>query len=111
MVVFCWTPVLDVILVGLIGLDTTMAAACTVPLLVSSLIPVLTTPRSYLHGIAYLQHRTRALVPATPSRMATSVVVLLVLPNWGVEGAVLATASVTAGLVVETLVSRWCLRR
>jgi len=111
MVVFCWTPVLDVILVGLIGLDTTMAAACTVPLLVYSLIPVITTPRSYLHGIAYLQHRTRALVPATPSRMATSVVVLLVLPNWGVEGAVLATASVTAGLVVETLVSWWCLRR
>ena len=111
MVVFCWTPVLDLILVNLIGLNPTVTAACAVPLLVYSLLPVITAPRSYLHGIAYVQHRTRALVPATPSRMATSVVVLLVLPSWGVEGAVLATASVTAGLAVETLVSWWCLRR
>jgi hypothetical protein len=111
MAAFCWTPVLDFILVHLIGLEPTMAAACAVPLLIYSFVPLATTPRSYLHGIAFVQHRTRALLPTTPARMAMSVATLLVLPNWGVEGAVLATAAVTTGLAVETLVSWWCLRR
>ena len=108
---FCWTPVLDVVLVHFIGLEPTMAAACAMPLLIYSFIPLITTPRSYLHGLAFVQHRTRALLPTTPSRMAMSVVMLLVLPSWGIEGATLATAAVTTGLAVETLVSWWCLRR
>ena len=111
MAAFCWTPVLDFILVHLIGLEPAMATACAVPLMIYSFLPLVTTPRSYLHGIAFVQHRTRALVPTTPARMAMSVATLLVLPNWGVEGAVLATAAVTTGLAVETLVAWWCLRR
>ena len=108
---FCWTPLLDVVLVHLIGLDKTIAAACAMPLLIYSIIPLVTTPRSYLHGVAFVQHRTRALVPTTPARMGMSVVTLLLLPLWGVEGAVLAAAAVTTGLIVETVVAWWCLRR
>jgi hypothetical protein len=111
MAVVCWTPLLEIILIGLIGLDKAVAAASRTPLLIYSFLPLITTPRSYLHGLAVVQHRTRALVPSTPSRLAMSLVALLALPFWGVEGATLAAAAVSSGLAVETLVSWWCLRR
>ena len=109
--VVCWTPVLDFILVRLIGLESAVAAASRMPLLIYSFLPLVMTPRSYLHGLAFMQHRTRALVPSSPSRVGTTVLILLALPFWGVEGATLAVAAVFSGLVVETFVSWWFLRR
>ena len=111
MAAVCWTPLLEVALVSLVGLEPVVAEAARVPLLIYSLLPLFTTPRSYLHGLALVQHRTTALVPSTPARLLLTVVICLSLPQWGVAGATLATAAVTAGIGAETFVVWWCLRR
>ena len=111
MAAVCWTPLLKVALVSLVGLEPVVAEAARVPLLIYSLLPLFTTPRSYLHGLAVVLHRTSALVPSTPARLLVTVLVCLCLPQWGVAGATLATTAVTAGIGAETFVVWWCLRR
>ncbi len=110
MAAICWTPLLDVALVSMVGLEPVLAEAARAPLLIYSLLPLFTTPRSFLHGLAVVQHRTTALVPSTPVRLLVTVVICLSLSQWDIAGATLATAALTAGIGTETLVVWWCLR-
>ena len=109
--IVCWTPLLEFGLVNLVGLEKAVAVASRTPLLIYSFTPLFTAPRGYLHGLAVVQHRTRALVPSTPARLVMIVLACLSLPLWGVVGATLAAAAVLSGVAIETLVVWWCLRR
>ncbi len=106
-VLFFWTPLRDVILLNLIGLDAAITEACFAPLVIFTSLALTVPTRAYVHGIAYVEHRTKALVPSVPSRIAASLAILLALPMWGVDGAVMGATAMCVGILVETLVA-WC---
>ncbi len=111
MVLFFWTPLLDIILLNLIGLDAAITEACFIPLVIFTSLAVMMPPRAYVHGIAYAEHRTKALVPSVPSRIAASLTILLTLPMWGIHGAVMGATAMCVGILVETLVVWWVVSR
>ena len=65
----------------------------------------------YIHGIGLLQHRTKAMAPSAPSRIATVVLVLNTLSNLDLHSATRATIALLSGHTVETLVVWWSIRR
>ena len=67
--------------------------------------------RGYIHGIGLLQHRTGAMAPSAPSRIATVVLVMTALSGMDVHGATIAAIALLSGHTVETLVVWWCMRR
>ena len=106
-----WTPAVDRILLGWIGVAPALAVHCGVPLMIFSGFPIVVCLRGYIHGIGLLQHRTGAMAPSAPSRIATVVLVMTALSGMDVHGATLATIALLSGHTVETLVVWWCMRR
>jgi hypothetical protein len=58
--------------------------------------------RAYLHGVGLLEHRTRALAPSGPARIAAILTALFAFSATDVPGATRAVASLLAGFVAET---------
>ncbi len=97
-----WTPLNGHILRKLIGVEEILAVQARVPLMLFSFFPLAVMLRAYLHGVGLLEHRTRALAPSGPARIAAILVVLLVLTATDVAGATRGVAALLAGFIVET---------
>ena len=104
MVVLFWTPIRSFILDMLLALESTLAAQSVYPLLIFSFFPIPVAIRGYLHGVGLLAHRTRAMAPSAPARIAAILLALLGLQAVGLQGATLGVAALLAGFIAETVV-------
>jgi hypothetical protein len=107
MAILFWTPVRDHILAEWIGLQEGLVVQCRWPLVILTFFPLVVALRSYFHGVALIEHRTRALVPSGPSRIGIIFVALLVFPWIGLYGATLGVAALLCGFVLEAVVVWW----
>lgn len=103
MVLLFWTPMRDYILLYWVGIDSGLAEQCALPLIIFSFFPLAVCLRSYLNGIALVQHRTKALAPSAPARVGAILITLMVFSNAGWSGATLGIAALLCGFVVESL--------
>jgi hypothetical protein len=102
MLTLFWTPLREIILRDLIGVDVVLAGDARVPLMVFSFFPLTVMVRAYLHGVGLLEHRTRALAPSGPARIAAILVALLLFSLAPMPGATRGVAALLIGFVVET---------
>ena len=108
--IFFWTPLRDVILLNWIGVPPHLALLAVVPLHLFAGFSIAVTARAYFHGIALVEHRTRALAPSAPARLLAILATLIVLPVSGVAGATMGVAALLAGFSIEALVVWWGVR-
>jgi hypothetical protein len=111
MAAIVWTPAADYILQNWVGISPELAMHCLIPLSIFCGFPIVVSLRSYIHGIGLLQHRTQAMAPSAPSRVATVILVLSALSDTDLHGATRATIALLSGHTVETLVVWWSIRR
>ena len=111
MVAFFWTPVADHILGTWIGIGPELIAHCGAPLFIFSFFPFVVSLRGYIHGIGLLQHRTQAMAPSAPSRLATVLLMLTLLSGFEMHGATRAVGALISGHTVEALVVWWSIMR
>ena len=111
MAAIVWTPAADYLLQTWIGISPELVAHCLVPLSVFCGFPIVVSIRSYIHGIGLLEHRTQAMAPSAPSRVATVVLMLTALSGFDLHGATRATIALLSGHTVETIVVWWSIRR
>jgi hypothetical protein len=110
MVLLYWTPLRDYILTTLIGLEANLVELAVAPLIIFSFFPLAVTIRAYFHSLGLLEHRTKAMAPSAPARIAAILAALTILPFFGVNGATLGVAALYNGFVFETLVVWWGVR-
>ena len=106
-----WTPAVNYILGAWIGIGPELIAHCKTPLLLFTGFPFVVSLRSYFHGIGLLQHRTQAMAPSAPSRVATVLLMLALLANFDLHGATQAVGALVSGHTVEALVVWWSIGR
>ncbi|MBN1640919.1 MAG: hypothetical protein JXA09_06765 [Anaerolineae bacterium] len=104
MLAMFWTPARATILRAWIGVEAALAQQARAPLMVFTAFPLVVMCRAYLHGVGLVEHRTRALAPSGPARMAAILVVLLALSPTDVPGATHGVAALLAGFIAETAV-------
>ncbi len=107
MLLMFWSPLRDTILEQLIGVDAGLAARARVPLLIFSSYSLIVAARAYFHGIGLRERRTQAMAPSAIARVIAILVALVVLPLFGVYGATLGIAALTAGFMAETVAVWW----
>ncbi len=105
-----WTPLRDVLLLQVIGVDSALAHQAHTPLRLFAIFSFVVMVRAYLHGVALVERRTQAIAPSGPMRVAAILVALVALPWLGVQGATRAVGALLSGFVVETLTVWWGLR-
>lgn len=110
MVILFWTPARDYILEILIGLEAHLTALAGIPLMIFTFFPLAVTIRAYFHGIGLIEHRTKAMAPSAPSRIAAILAALIILPLFGIHGATRGVAALYSGFVFETIVVWWGIR-
>ena len=111
MVALFWiTPVREFIIIDLIGADVQLASMSVVPLFIFTFFPLAVMVRAYLHGVGLQAHRTKAMAPSAPARLAAIFLGLVFLPFFGVQGAPLGVASLLCGFIGETAVVWWGVR-
>jgi len=106
-----WTPVRDLLLVQLVGVDSEFAAQSYIPLQIFVIFSPVVAFRAWLHGLAYWKRRTRVMAPSGPARLAAILLALLVLPLFGLHGATLGVAALLAGFTGETAMVWWGMGR
>ena len=111
MLALFWTPAVNYILGAWIGIGPELIADCKTPLLLFTGFPFVVSLRSYFHGIGLLQHRTQAMAPSAPSRVATVLLMLALLANFELHGATQAVGALVSGHTVEALVVWWSIGR
>lgn len=111
MAVIVWTPAADYLLQNWIGISPELIAHCLVPLSIFCGFPIVVSIRSYIHGIGLLEHRTQAMAPSAPSRVATVLLILTTLSGVDLHSATRATIALLSGHTVETIVVWWSIRR
>ncbi len=103
MVLLFWTPLRDVVLLEWVAVDVQLAQLSALPLFLFSFFPLAVCLRSYLNGIALVQHRTRALAPSAPARIAAIGGALALFSPLGWSGATLGVSALLCGFFVEAL--------
>tara|TARA_Y100001934_G_scaffold212021_1_gene250933 strand:+ start:400 stop:1713 length:1314 start_codon:yes stop_codon:yes gene_type:complete len=103
MALLFWTPMRDYILLNWVGINSGLAEQCALPLIIFSFFPLAVCLRSYLNGVAVVQHRTKALAPSAPARVGAIFIALLVFSTAGWSGATMGIAALLCGFVVESL--------
>jgi hypothetical protein len=106
-----WTPVRDVLLIRLIGVDPAFAAASYTPLKLFVAFSPVVAFRAWLHGLAYWKRQTRAMAPSGPVRLLAILAALVLLPLAGLHGATLGVAALLAGFSAETATVWWGMRK
>ncbi|MBL7199228.1 MAG: hypothetical protein ISS56_03675 [Anaerolineae bacterium] len=104
MLVLFWTPLRTVILESWIGVEAELAAPAAMPLRVFTFFPLTVMVRAYLHGIGLLEHRTKALAPSAPARIAAILIALVILSAFPMHGATRAILALFCGFAAEMLV-------
>lgn len=106
-----WTPVRDLLLVGLIGVEPAFASQAYIPLQLFVAFSPVVALRAWLHGLAYWKRRTRVMAPSGPMRLISILLALVLLPLTGLHGATLGVAALLAGFTGETATVWWGMRR
>ncbi len=106
-----WTPVRDLLLVGLIGVEPAFASQAYIPLQLFVVFSPVVAFRTWLYGLAYWKRRTRVMAPSGPVRLASILLALVLLPLTGLHGATLGVAALLAGFTGETATVWWGMRR
>ena len=106
-----WTPVRDLLLMGLIGVEPAFASQAYLPLQLFVAFSPVVAFRTWLHGLAYWKRRTRAMAPSGPMRLLSILLALVLLPLTGLHGATLGVAALLAGFTGETVTVWWGMRR
>ncbi|MBI3958574.1 MAG: hypothetical protein HY328_07180 [Chloroflexi bacterium] len=102
-----WTPVRDLLLVGLIGVDPAFAVQTYIPLQLFVAFSPVVAFRAWLHGQALWRRRTRVMAPSGPLRLTAILLTLVLLPLAGLHGATLGVAALLAGFSAETATVWW----
>ncbi len=110
MVLLFWTPLRDVILTRLIGLNPLLAAMSHTPLYLFTAFSVVVAIRAYYHGVGLVERRTAALAPSAPLRLLAIWGTLVVLPLFAVSGATLGVAALFSGFLAEAITVWWGVR-
>lgn len=110
-VVLFWTPVRELILLDLIGVDAAVAQLCVWPLVIFSFFPFAVALRTYYHGVGLVRRITDAMAWSGPCRMAAIVVALAVLSRTGLPGATVGVAALLCGFGAEAAAVAWGVRR
>ncbi|MEZ4640325.1 MAG: hypothetical protein R2856_36100 [Caldilineaceae bacterium] len=104
-----WTPLRDVILGRLMGVEAELAQLARWPLALYAFFAFVVTIRAYLHGISLLEHRTR--LGAQRAGGVLAILLLLIgLPVAGIHGATLGVAALFGGFFAETVAVWWGVR-
>ena len=106
MIILFWTPLRDIILINLIGLDRSLTALCRWPLFWFSFFPLTVMVRAYWHGMALLQKRTQMLAPSGPARISIIVLMMVILPQ-DIAGATRGIIALLSGFILEMIVVWW----
>jgi hypothetical protein len=99
-----WTPAREFVLGNLLGVNAELTARARVPLIIFSYFPLTVMIRAYLHGVGLLERRTRAMAPSAFARVIAILVVLVVAPAFGLNGATRGITALFSGFVFETFV-------
>jgi hypothetical protein len=89
---------------NLLGVNAELTARARVPLIIFSYFPLTVMIRAYLHGVGLLERRTRAMAPSAFARVIAILVVLVVAPAFGLNGATRGITALFSGFVFETFV-------
>lgn len=109
--VLYWTPVRQVILLDLIGLDAAVAELCVGPLMIFSFFPFAVALRSYYHGQGLVHRITDAMAWSGPCRMVAIAAALAALSWSGLPGATAGVGALLSGFAAEALTVAWGVRR
>jgi hypothetical protein len=104
-------PLRDAILRDVIHVGPGLAAACKVPFILFTLMPVAVGPRAYLQGVAILRKQTKLIAPSGIVRMAVVLASCALLPRLGVHGAAMGLGALAAGFLVEAPTIYWMMWR
>ena len=110
-IILFWTPLREIILRDLIGLESSLVELCREPLLLFSAVPLAVTVRAYFQGIAMVERRTHALAPSAPCRIGIILAVLALVPVTAMAGASRGILALAAGFFIEAVVVWWFVRR
>ena len=102
-----WTPLRTILLEQVIGLTPALAELSRVPLQIYTFFPFVVIHRAHFHSIAFMERHTFPMAVGAPMRTGAILVALLILPLFGVQGAVLGVASLLAGFTSETVTVWW----
>lgn len=105
-----WTPLREWILGDLVGLSPELVALSRVPLYIYTAYTIAVAIRAYYQGIALAERRTPVLAPSAPTRLAAIWVSLLVLPLFGINGAILGITALFFGFAIEAATVWWGVR-
>ncbi|MBX3001104.1 MAG: hypothetical protein KF893_21455 [Caldilineaceae bacterium] len=105
-----WTPLRDLILLRLVGVDAELAQRSHVPLMLYSFFAFVVALRAYLHGVGLLERRTQAFALSAPSRISAILILMIGLPFLGITGATLGVAALLGGFTAETIALWWGVR-
>ncbi len=107
MLIMFWSPMRDFLLERLIGVDASLAERARIPLIIYSFYSFIVSARAYYTGIGLRDRRTEALAPSAPARIVAILIALITLTYFGVYGATLGIAALTAGFAAETTAVWW----
>lgn len=103
-----FTPVLDVVLTRLFGLQEHVAALAAPSVRIMALLPMAFALQGLLTGLLVKQGDTASVSTAKTLNLVTAVLTLvLMLRNTSVVGSVLAAVAMSSGALVETLWLFW----
>jgi len=110
MFVCFWTPLRGWILGDLVGLSPVLVEMSRVPLYIYTAYTVAVAIRAYYQGIALAERRTPVLAPSAPARLAAIWLSLLVLPFFGITGAIMGITALFNGFAIEAVTVWWGVR-
>jgi progressive ankylosis protein len=110
-VLLFWTPIGELILLDLIGVEAGIARLCSGPLVIYSFFPFAVTLRGYYHGVGLVNRITDVMAWSGPCRLAAIATALGVLSMTNLPGATVGIAALLCGFTVEALTVSWGVRR
>lgn len=102
-----WTPLTNILLIQLMGLDPDFAQLCVVPLRIFTIFSFVVPLRAYAQGIALVEKRTHIIIYCALPRLAAVWLTLVTLPYVGLFGATLGIAALAAGFAAEAVALWW----
>jgi hypothetical protein len=104
-----WTPLAGMFMSAVMGLSGEVLSQASGALAIMVFCPAVVALRGYCHGLATLHKHSTVWLTSAVARTGAHILVMILLPQFGLHGAVLGTAALLIGFVCETLTMVWCL--
>lgn len=105
-----WTPAREWILLSLVGVTPQLAELAATPLRLFTFFALAVSVRSYMQGVGLVERRTPTMLPSAITRQVAILISLLLLPLFGLTGAVMGVAALLSGFLVEAFTLVMALR-